>query len=294
MSIINPLKKKLSVALIQLKTTANKEQNLRAVANQIQKAISARSNVDLVVLPECFNSPYSVKEFANYAEPIPNGETTKFLSKQAADHGIFIVGGSFPERGDDDKIYNTSLTFDRKGEIIAKHRKVHLFDIDIPGGITFKESVSLSAGNKATVFDSGEFGKVGIGICYDVRFPELAILAARKHNAGIMIYPGAFNTVTGPLHWELLARSRAVDNQIFVILCSPARDLDFSYHAYGHSLVVDPSGNVIAEAGEGEEIVYADLDPSLLESARAGIPVTTQRRYDIYPDISEASKVSAK
>jgi len=103
-----------------------------------------------------------------------------------------------------------------------------------------------------------------------------------------LIYPGAFNLTTGPLHWELLQRSRAVDNQVFMSMCSPARDLSAGYHAWGHSMVVDPMGNILAEAGEGEEIVYASVDPAVLTSTRAGIPVTVQRRFDVYADVSKA------
>ena len=140
---------------------------------------------------------------------------------------------------------------------MAVHRKVHLFNIDVPGKIRFQESEVLTGGQSLTEFDS-EYGKVGVGICYDVRFPEMAMIAARR-DAVAMIYPGAFNLTTGPLHWELLARARAVDNQIYVAVCSPARDMTASYNAWGHSTIVDPNGEIIAKAGEGEEIIYADL-----------------------------------
>lgn len=281
------LSKKLKVALIQITSGADKSANLAHAKEFILKALAKDPSIDLTILPECFNSPYSVSEFANYAERIPDGESTRFLSQLAKENKIYLVGGSIPELGDDGKVYNTSVTFDREGQVIGKHRKAHLFDIDIPGGITFKESITLTGGDKATVFNLPEFGNVGEGICYDIRFPELAALAAREKNAFAMVYPGAFNTVTGPLHWHLLARARAVDKQIFVLLCSPSRNLDLSYHAYGHSLVVDPNGNIIAEAGEDEEIVIAELDPELLTKTRAGIPVTTQRRFDIYGDWSK-------
>lgn len=292
----SPLTKNLKVALIQLKAGADKAANLSKVQSYIDKAVSESTigKPDVVMLPECFNSPYAVDKFREYAEVIPGGETTKFLAQLAKRHGIFIVGGSFPE-SDQDKIYNTSLTFSPSGDIIAKHRKAHLFDIDIPNGITFKELITLSAGDKATVFGLGDFGTVGLGICYDIRFPELAMAALRApHNAFAMFYPGAFNTTTGPLHWHLLARARAVDNEVFTVLCSPARDVGGSgYQAYGHSLVVDPSGKIIAEAGEGEEILYAELDHSLLPSARTGIPVHYQRRFDIYDDVTTSTKTSA-
>lgn len=281
------LSKKLKVALIQITAGSDKQANLAHAKEFILKALEKDSSIDLVILPECFNSPYSVTEFSKYAEKIPDGESTQFLSKLAKDQKILIVGGSIPELGDDGKIYNTSITFNRQGEIIGKHRKVHLFDIDIPNGITFKESITLTGGDKATTIELPEFGNIGEGICYDIRFPELATVAAREKDAFAMVYPGAFNTVTGPLHWHLLARSRAIDNQIFVVLVSPSRNLNLGYHAYGHSLIVDPNGNIIAEAGEDEEIVIAELDPELLKKTRAGIPITTQRRFDIYGDYTK-------
>lgn len=291
MSVLkSPLSKSLKVALIQIKAGADKAANLAKVSKFIDDAVTSSTigQLDLVMLPECFNSPYAVDQFRNYAELIPSGETTSVLSELAKKHGIFIVGGSIPELDPelDNKIFNTSLTFSPLGQIIAKHRKAHLFDIDIPGGITFKESISLTGGDKATVFKLGDFGNVGLGICYDIRFPELASIASRApHNSFAMFYPGAFNTTTGPLHWQLLARARAVDNEMFTVLCSPARDVEGGgYQAYGHSLVADPFGNVIAEAGEGEEILYAELDKDLLPKAREGIPVHYQRRFDIYGD----------
>lgn len=289
-----PLAKNLKVALVQLIAGADKAANLLKVQKYVDQAVTNSSvgTLDVVVLPECFNSPYAVDKFREYAEVIPGGETTTFLSQLAKKHGVFVVGGSIPEIADD-KVYNTSLTFDPSGEIIAKHRKAHLFDIDIPNGITFKELVTLTAGDKATVFKLGDFGNVGLGICYDIRFPELAIAALRSpNNAFAMFYPGAFNTTTGPLHWHLLARSRAVDNQIFTVLCSPARDVGGSgYQAYGHSLVVDPNGKIVAEAGEGEEVLYAELDHLLLPAARSGIPVSFQRRFDIYDDVTKSVQV---
>lgn len=169
---------------------------------------------------------------------------------------------------------------------MATHRKVHLFDIDIPGKITFKESEVLSPGNKLTLVDIPPYGKIALAICYDIRFPELATIAARK-GAFLLLYPGAFNLTTGAMHWSLQARARAMDNQVYVALCSPARDMDASYHAWGHSMVVDPHAQILTEAGEGEENVYADLDGGVIEETRKGIPLYGQRRFDVYPDVSE-------
>jgi predicted amidohydrolase len=186
----------------------------------------------------------------------------------------YLIGGSIPEYvADTKKYYNTSLVFSPTGSLIATHRKTHLFDIDIPGKITFRESDVLSPGNKVTIFDIPEYGKVGLAICYDIRF--------------LLVYPGAFNTTTGPLHWSLQARARAMDNQVYVALCSPARDMDATYHAWGHSMVVDPNAAVMAETEEKEDIVYGELDEKKLDETRTNIPIYTQRRFDVYPDVSE-------
>lgn len=213
------LKQSLKVALIQFAAGADKAANIAKVTTKVAEA--AKNGAKLVVLPECFNSPYAVSAFPKYAEKIPDGETTSALSDLAKKHNLFLVGGSYPE-SDAGKVYNTSVAFSPSGDIISKHRKLHLFDIDVPGKITFKESETLTGGDKITLFDMEGYGKIGLGICYDIRFPEVAATAARK-GAFAMIYPGAFNTTTGPLHWHLLARARAVDNQLYVIACSPPR-----------------------------------------------------------------------
>lgn len=283
--------KSFRVALLQFHAGADKTANLAKVTQFAKRALESTPKPDMLVLPECFQSPYDVNQFRAYAEPIPNGETTAFLSALAKDNAVTVIGGSFPELGDDGKVYNTALAFDPRGELVAKHRKVHLFDISIPGGITFRESDSLSAGNKATVFSS-DLGMFGLSICYDIRFPELATVAARK-GAGAMIIPGAFNTVTGPKYWTKFAVSRAIDNQNYVILCSPARNTAGGYQAYGHSMVVDPNGEVVVEAGHDETVVFADISRETIENTRASIPITVQRRYDVYEDIASLTKASA-
>lgn len=285
---MNVLSKNLKVALVQLAgSTPDKAYNLNRAATFVERAMREQPDTKLVVLPECFNSPYAVDKFREYSEVISSESTSvKFLSDLARKFQITLVGGSIPElEPETNNVYNTCVIFDEQGNIIGKHRKVHLFDIDIPNGITFKESVTLSGGTEATTV-TAPMGKFGVGICYDMRFPELAMLSARQ-NSFAMIYPSAFNTVTGPMHWHLLARSRSIDNEIYTLLCSPARNLNSSYHAYGHSLVVNPRGEIIAEAGEGEEIIYADLDPKFIEQVRQAIPITFQRRFDVYPDISK-------
>ncbi|KZW00301.1 putative nitrilase [Exidia glandulosa HHB12029] len=292
--------KPFRLALIQLgNVTANKTANLAHAREMILRAATeSPKKPDLVVLPECFNSPYGHVHFPQYAEEInytpgkrydtatTGAESIKMLAAVAKEAGVWLIGGSIPERDPaTQKLYNTATVYDPEGTLVAQHRKVHLFDIDIPGKITFQESKTLSAGTSVTTFET-PFGKIGLAICYDVRFPELAMLAGRQ-GCVAMIYPGAFNLTTGPLHWELLQRARAVDNQIFVAMCSPARDMNAEYHAWGHSTVVDPMGHVFATTEHDEAIVYADIDPEILRSARAGIPVTVHRRFDVYTDVKE-------
>merc|ERR1711934_861995 len=154
----------------------------------------------------------------------------------AKELAVYVIGGSVSERDSEGRIFNTCVIFDPKGEIVGKHRKVHLFDIDIPGKITFKESETLTGGSALTTFDT-PWGKVGVGICYDIRFPELALLM-RQQGCKLLVYPGAFNQTTGPAHWELLQRARAVDNQVYVAGVSQARIHNAGYQAWGHSTVV--------------------------------------------------------
>ncbi|KAB8240283.1 carbon-nitrogen hydrolase [Aspergillus flavus] len=286
------LKQPLKLALVQLASGADKAVNLAHARTKVLEA--AQAGAKLIVLPECFNSPYGTQYFPKYAEtllPSPPTEDQSpsyhALSAIAAEAKAYLVGGSIPElEPTTKKYYNTSLVFSPTGSLIGTHRKTHLFDIDIPGKITFKESEVLSPGNQLTIVDLPDYGKIGLAICYDIRFPEAAMIAARK-GAFALIYPGAFNMTTGPMHWSLLARARAVDNQLYVGLCSPARDMEATYHAWGHSLIANPAAEVLVEAEDKETIVYADLDNDTIQSTRKGIPVYTQRRFDLYPDPSE-------
>lgn len=157
---------------------------------------------------------------------------------------------------------------------------MHLFDIDVKDKITFKESDVLTSGENVTVAET-EFGKVGIGICYDVRFPELARLMV-EDGALILFYPGAFNMTTGPAHWELLFRSRALDNQAFCVGVAPALNMDASYHSYGHSIVTSPWGEVISQADEKENIIFCEIDLSEIKKVREELPLLKNKRKDLY------------
>ncbi|XP_056132173.1 omega-amidase NIT2 [Lampris incognitus] len=276
MSGVSRAMSKFRLAVVQLHVTKVKADNLSKARRLINEAAAQGSK--MVVLPECFNSPYGTNFFPEYAEKIP-GESTQMLSKAAKENKVYLVGGSIPEE-DGGKLYNTCPVFGPDGGLMLKHRKIHLFDIDVPGKIRFQESETLSPGSGLSVFDTS-FCKVGIGICYDIRFAELAQLYSKK-GCQLLVYPGAFNMTTGPAHWELLQRGRALDNQVYVATASPARDETASYVAWGHSTVVNPWGEVISKAGSEEAVVYADIDLQYLADVRQQIPITAQRRSDLY------------
>ena len=157
---------------------------------------------------------------------------------------------------------------------------MHLFDIDVKDQITFKESDVLTAGNEFTVVET-DFCKIGMGICYDVRFPQLAQINVEK-GAEILVYPGAFNMTTGPAHWELLFRSRALDNQVYCVGVAPALNKEASYHSFGHSIITNPWGEVIAEAGTEEEIIFGEIDLNEIKRVREELPLLKNKREDLY------------
>ena len=301
------------VALLQFPVSESKPSNHETATDYIARA--SKAGAQLCVLPEIWNGPYATAAFSEYAEELPDigstvdilqdGGTTcpsaKLLMDKAREHGMWIVGGSVPERvvsveeGKEDDIFNTCLCINPEGTIVGKHRKVHLFDINVPGGITFFESDTLSAGNTLTAFDVGEpLGMVGVGICYDIRFPEYSLLLCQKHKCNVLIFPGAFNLTTGPAHWELLQKGRAVDNQCYVMTAAPARTEDPAsgpggkagryphYSSWGHSMVVSPWGDVVANSDEKEALVIADIEIEKVREMRRGIPTIKQKRTDLY------------
>ena len=273
---------KIKLALCQMNVVDNKEKNIKTARLMIEESIS--KNADFIILPEMFNCPYSNDKFIEYGEKEKSSETLSEISKLAKSNNVYILAGSIPEI-EEDKLYNTSYLFDRQGNVIAKHRKMHLFDIDVKGKITFKESDVLTEGNDFTIADT-EFGKVGIGICYDIRFPELAKIMV-ENGALILIYPGAFNMTTGPAHWELLFRSRAMDNQAFCIGVAPALNNDASYHSYGHSIITNPWGEVIAQASEKESLIISEIDLSEIKKVREELPLLKNKRDDLYEVIQK-------
>ncbi|KAL1376794.1 hypothetical protein pipiens_016689 [Culex pipiens pipiens] len=268
----------LKIALIQLGSFPTKQAAIANALTQIRSAVKDKG-AKLVILPECWNSTYSTEEFGRSAEKIPGGETSLALAKVAEELGIWLVGGTYPEV-DAGKLYNTCSVFGPRGELVGKYRKMHLFDMDIPGICTFSESSVLTSGKEFLTF-SVEGLKIGVGICYDQRFPEFAAVY-RQLGVDFLIFPSAFDTYTGPMHFELIAQARALDNSMFVALCAPARDTTKDYVAYGYSTLCDPWGRVLCRAGEKPEILAAELDLTLLEDIKKKIPVLKQKRNDVY------------
>lgn len=270
------MKHTLTVAQVQMRVTRDKAENIAAACRLIRRA--AEQGAEFVMLPEMFCCPYENGAFRPYGEE-QDGPAQRALSALAAELGIWIVGGSIPEL-EENRVYNTSFVYDSAGRQVARHRKMHLFDISVEGGQTFRESDTLSPGGEITAFDT-PWGMMGLCICFDLRFEELARLMALR-GARVIFVPAAFNMTTGPAHWELLFRQRAVDNQLFTVGTSPARSESETYVAWGHSIVCDPWGSVLHQCGAGEEISITSLDLHRVESVRRQLPILRARREDIY------------
>ncbi|XP_043670414.1 omega-amidase NIT2 isoform X1 [Vespula pensylvanica] len=268
------------LALVQLAVSDDKVRNITRAIDYIERA--KKNRADIVVLPECFNSSYGISHFEKNAEEIPGGQTSIALSDVAKKNNIYVIGGTIPER-EDDKLYNTCTIWAPDGKMIGKYRKMHLFDIDIKGKITFRESDSLSPGNSLFTFEMMGC-KIGIGICYDIRFEEMAKLY-RNQGCQMLIYPAAFNMTTGPLHWSLLQRSRANDNQLYVACVSPARGSPPGYIAWGHTQLTNPWGEILHELDSAEDMIVCDIDLKTVDEVRAQIPIFYQRRTDLYDTV---------
>ena len=270
------MKKTLTVAQVQMPVTRDKSENIAAACRLIRRAV--RQGAELAMLPEMFCCPYENRAFRPYGEPL-GGPAQQAVSALARELGIWIIAGSLPEL-EGERVYNTAFVYDDTGCQVARHRKMHLFDISVEGGQSFRESDTLSPGNDVTVFDS-PWGKLGLCICFDLRFEELARVMTLQGAQAIFV-PAAFNMTTGPAHWELLFRQRAVDNQLFTIGTSPARNEQETYVAWGHSVICDPWGSVLHQCGAGEELAVTTLDLKRVESVRRQLPILSARREDVY------------
>lgn len=277
----------MKLSLLQMKTMATPEENIGKIKAMLKKAKAA--GADMAVLPEMCCCPYENSAFVKYAMERDSAFLQE-IAETAKELGLYIVAGSIP-LASDGKIYNASFVYNNKGEYVCAHRKTHLFDINVPGGQYFMESDTFTAGRDVTTFDT-PWGKFGLIICYDIRFPELSRLLALEGVQAIIV-PAAFNMTTGPAHWELSFRMRALDNQVFMAGCAPARDMASSYHAWGHSIVTDPWGSVVEQLDETEGILTVELDFEKVETVREKLPLLKHRRTDLYDVVTEETSGKA-
>jgi len=269
-------------ACVQLRSTADVARNLVTMEKLVRRA--AGYGASLVVTPE--NTPYlgPWARRASLAEPL-HGPMARGLGALARQLGIHLLVGSFPEqallesgRPDPERSYNTSLLFSPDGSLVASYRKIHLFDVAVPHGITIEESSTTVAGSELVVGDT-PLGRVGLSICYDLRFPEL-YRGLVERGAELITIPSAFTLMTGKDHWHALVRARAVETQAWVL--APGQWGEHGdeglRHSYGHSIIVDPWGTVVAECSDGEGLCLAEVDLARVAATRRGMPLGLHRR----------------
>jgi predicted amidohydrolase len=265
------------VALVQMNSRDDKPENLERAEVLVGQAAAWGS--DLVLLPELWTYLGPRKRHAEVAEAIP-GETTEFLGRLAARYRFWLVGGSFLEAVDgQERLHNTSVVLNPDGELVARYRKLHLFDVEVDGKV-YQESATIQPGEEVVVASLAGV-PVGLTICYDLRFPELYRRLA-AWGARVVAVPAAFTMETGKDHWELLVRARAVENQVYVLAAAQCGSHPPANACYGNSMVVDPWGTVVARAGYREGVVVADLELGHLEHVRKTLPALAHRRGDLF------------
>ena len=269
---------RIRVACVQMTSRTDKAANLETAERLVAQA--AASGADIVVLPEKWNGIGDAAYYHDTAEPLDRGESVAAMSAWARAHGITLVGGSIVELRDGrEKRSNTSLVFDSDGEIVATYRKIHLFDVEV-GGVVYRESESEEPGDQAVVVDAEDW-KLGLSVCYDVRFPELYRILALE-GAQLVTVPAHFTTPTGKDHWHVLLRARAIENQLYVAAAAQVGETLRGKPAYGRSLIADPWGLVLAQSPDEETVIVAELDRAHLQDIRAKLPSLASRQADAY------------
>jgi deaminated glutathione amidase len=268
----------LRVACVQLTSRSDKAANLEKAEGLVTKA--AATGADVVVLPEKWNAIGDPDVLHAAAETLEGGESVEAMARWARTHGITLVGGSITERRESrEKLSNTSIVFDSEGSIMGVYRKIHLFDVEV-GGHVYRESDAEEPGDEPVVLDA-EGWRLGLTVCYDVRFPELYRILALE-GAEFVTVPAHFTLYTGKDHWELLLRARAVENQYYVVAAAQIGETVPGRLSYGRSLIADPWGTVIATAPDEETVIAAELDRRRLEDVRAKLPSLASRQADAY------------
>jgi deaminated glutathione amidase len=264
------------VAVIQMQSTRNQEDNCARAHRLIHQA--AHHGARLIALPEYFLGLGPPAAVVAQAQDL-TGPLLQTFRAQARQLEIYLLLGTIPERTPEPgKVYNTSVLLGPEGQILACYRKLHLFDIDIPGQVCFKESAHVLAGKEVVAVTlPTELFTVGLAVCYDLRFPEL-FRALVDRGAELILVPSAFSQVTGKDHWETLLRARAIENQVYILAPAQSYHPDQNLKTYGRSLIVDPWGLILAQAPDREEIIYARLDREYLLQLRAELPCLANRR----------------
>lgn len=267
----------MRVALIQMNSRDDKAVNL-ARAEALLDEARARG-AELAVLPELFTYLGSSRRHPQVAEPIP-GPTSERLGALARRHRLWLVAGSYLEAvPGQTRFFNTSLAFDPAGTIVARYRKLHLFDVDVAWQ-SYRESATVAPGQEVVAAELAGV-TVGLTVCYDLRFPELYRRLALR-GARLITVPSAFTLETGQDHWEVLLRARAIEQQVFVLAAAQTGSHAPGRACYGHAMVVDPWGIVLVDAGDGEGVVTADLDLARQERVRKGLPALEHLRHDLF------------
>jgi predicted amidohydrolase len=271
--------REVRVAAVQMTSGPNPEQNVDDAVDFVRRA--ANEGASYVQLPEYFNYRGPTSRYSSVAESIP-GPTTNRLGELARDLGITLHVGSLFERADEpDKAYNTSVVLAPSGEIIATYRKVHLFDVNVPGGIEHRESRHIAPGDQLVLAHVDGF-TLGLSVCFDLRFPEL-YRELSLAGATVLAVPSSFAVATGRVHWTTLLVARAIENHAFVIAAAQAGTTSQGVSSYGHSMIIDPWGEILAESGfDSEDVLIATIDLEQVEARRSQIAVLELRRPEIY------------
>jgi predicted amidohydrolase len=268
----------MRIAVLQVNSKDDKDTNVREALRLLE--VAAERGADVAVLPENVNYLGPKEGLLRAAEEIP-GPTSETFAAKARELGVWILAGSIPEVSEyADHNYNTSLLFDRQGEIVARYRKIHLFDVEISGNVSAQESATVAPGEDVITADV-EGHTVGLSICYDLRFPELYRELALR-GAEIVFVPAAFTLYTGKDHWTTLLRARAIENQCFVVAAGQIGAHEPNMSCYGRSTIIDPWGTVLAQAPDGVGIADAVLDLDRVAEVRRQLPSLANRRPDVY------------
>nr|WP_281389278.1 carbon-nitrogen hydrolase family protein [Parapusillimonas granuli] len=272
-------KKLVKISVIQMNSVSDKAANL-AKAERLTRSAVTQDSPDMIVFPEHFDwAGGSTQEKVAAGEPEADGPAYRFCARMAAEYGIYVHSGSFYEKvPGQERVFNTTVVFDPHGKELGRYRKIHMFDIFTPDGLRYGESDAVAAGSEVCTADVGDF-RLGLAICYDLRFPELFQQLVDR-GANVIMLPAAFTLQTGKDHWEVLCRARAIETQSYVVACGshgPFRQNGETRYTYGHSLIVDPWGHVIAKCSDGDGFATARLDIQLIDKVRKEIPLAKQK-----------------